>query len=240
MPRASNIRWRKSDAEKLSRAVGQFNAKRTRVLKKDPAMVAFQPERENVKELRELIQTRADFNRILARLKRYTKKGSEALVNVPGSDVITTKFALAEVTRNLRTKRTRNERIKKELNLGPTTGTMGTIKELNLNDSQIDLKKVPQSKWGDYVKLSEKKLLDSYEYEKQLIYRDNFIKGLNKVFGSKGDQLVEKIKTVPLPIIIEWLQDAVLNLDYVYGAEAIEVRLENFTASLEGFLGGWE
>lgn len=45
MPKQYNIKWRKSDREKISKTVRKFNAKITRTLKKHPEFAPYLPEK---------------------------------------------------------------------------------------------------------------------------------------------------------------------------------------------------
>lgn len=83
MSKPRSIRWRPSDEEELRKAVKNFNAKLSRLAKKDPQKAAALPERASVKQLRELIHTRQDLNREINSLRRFSKKGAEEIVIAP-------------------------------------------------------------------------------------------------------------------------------------------------------------
>ncbi len=70
------IRWQKSDSEELNRAVKNFNAKITRIEKKNPELKNALPEKVSAKQLKELINTRQDLKRELNALKRFTDKNN--------------------------------------------------------------------------------------------------------------------------------------------------------------------
>lgn len=75
MARKPKIRWRKSDEEELKRVVKNFNAKISRLEKKDPKNKNALPQRITQKELKDMIVTRQDYNREIKSLKRFTKRG---------------------------------------------------------------------------------------------------------------------------------------------------------------------
>lgn len=101
MARRSNIRWREADEKELRRVVKNFNAKITRLEKKDPKNSAALPERVSAAQLRDMIETRQDLNRELNALRRFSERGAEEIVTVPGSDytLTLTKWQKKEMTR---------------------------------------------------------------------------------------------------------------------------------------------
>ena len=88
MSRKYNIRWSAADDAELKRVVKNFNAKLTRLAKKDPQSAAALPERVSAAQLRDMIITRDDLNRELNALRRFTdpKRKLHELVDVPGND----------------------------------------------------------------------------------------------------------------------------------------------------------
>ena len=73
MSKNYKIRWKQDDEKRLAKAVKNFNAKRTRLIKKDPNMEYVLPEKANTKKLKDLIATRQDLNREIKSLERFTK-----------------------------------------------------------------------------------------------------------------------------------------------------------------------
>ena len=55
MSKRYNIKWRQDDSERLTKAVKNFNAKITRLEKKNPENKNALPERVSAKQLKELI-----------------------------------------------------------------------------------------------------------------------------------------------------------------------------------------
>lgn len=86
MPRKYNIRWSEADEAELKRVVKNFNAKLTRLEKKDPQNKSALPERVSAAQLRELIETRQDLNRELNALRRFSERGAEEIVHLPDND----------------------------------------------------------------------------------------------------------------------------------------------------------
>lgn len=101
MSKQYNIRWTDSDNAELRKAVKNFNAKITRLEKKNPKEKHLLPERVNMKELKQLIDTRQDLKREMNALRRFTKRGAEQIVELPDNDynTKTTKWQKEEMTR---------------------------------------------------------------------------------------------------------------------------------------------
>ena len=85
MSRKYNIRWSEADDKELKRVVKNFNAKLGRLAKKDPENKDALPERISAAQLKEMIQTRQDLNRELNSLRRFSQKGAEEIIDVPGN-----------------------------------------------------------------------------------------------------------------------------------------------------------
>lgn len=97
MPKSNNINWRIQDEEELRRVARNFNDKLQRLNKKNPQNQNIYPKfynkatgdfesRITINMLKDTIQTRADFNRTLNMLKRFSKKGAETIVDAPGNE----------------------------------------------------------------------------------------------------------------------------------------------------------
>ena len=101
MSRKYNIRWGEADEAELKRVVKNFNAKLTRLEKKDPKNANALPERISAAQLRDMIETRQDLNRELNALRRFSERGAEELVEVPDNDynLKITKWQKKEMTR---------------------------------------------------------------------------------------------------------------------------------------------
>lgn len=74
MSKKFKIRWQDNDDRELAKTVKNFNAKISRIEKKNPELKNALPERASVKQLKELINTRQDLKRELNALKRFTDR----------------------------------------------------------------------------------------------------------------------------------------------------------------------
>lgn len=110
MSKAYNIRWRDSDIEELNRVVKNFNNKVRYWEKKGQDTL---PETQSVRDIRETIQTRQDYNRVLNSLKRFSKRGAEEVVaNKHGVETTNwhlKEYSIARSTRNRMTNQRKKE-----------------------------------------------------------------------------------------------------------------------------------
>ena len=128
MSRKYSIRWREADEKELQRVVKNYNAKLTRLAKKDPEIKNALPERVSAAQLRDMIETRQDLNRELNALRRFSQKGAEELVEVPDNDynLKITKWQKEEINRRVGViNRTRAQRLKKMQETEATQGGKG-------------------------------------------------------------------------------------------------------------------
>ena len=97
MSRQYNIKWREQDEKELRRVARNFNDKLRREIKKSPQNRGILPQfynesseqfesRITMDMLHNLIETRADYNRIVNMLKRFSKRGAEEIVDAPDNE----------------------------------------------------------------------------------------------------------------------------------------------------------
>lgn len=206
MSKSYNIRWTDADNKELRRVVKNFNAKISRLEKKNPELKNALPERASVKAIKELVSTRNDLKRELNSLQRFSKKGSETIVVAPGNEYNTkiTKWQRTEMNRraaviNRKREKRRNDLFNKELTsrgepLGYTAGQLGMgkiasnelkpIKAFTPSMSKADLKK----KFETLVKESQ----DNYWMKKELQLKESYMKTLLQNFSPEDVEEVAK------------------------------------------------
>ena len=104
MSKSYNIRWKPDDNQELRKAVKNFNAKISRLEKKNPQIKNSLPEKVSVRELKGLIDTRQDLKREINALKRFSKRGAEQLVSAPNNqndNIKITKWQKEEMNRRI-------------------------------------------------------------------------------------------------------------------------------------------
>lgn len=238
MPRQYNIKWRNKDKTRLSNTVRQFNAKITRMLKKNPELAPYLPERLTVQGLRDKIQTRQDFNREIKSARRFLKPGAETPVT-SATGIRTTRWEKREIGIKVGViNRRRNRELKK---MNPTTekGTMGTIRENNLRPKKYDIDKIKVSDWDMFVYGVEKQIMSGYTAQKNELYKQNFIKAVKTAFGSKGTEIVEMAQSIPADILVElYYNDPVLQVEFIYNPLEMQIKIDNIVEHLEPYAYG--
>ena len=174
----SLIRFRRSDAGKLSYAVRKFNEK---IRELEGLEREFAPEEVNYKKLKENIISRREFNRVLKSLQRFTRKGQEDIVKLDSGENIS-KWEKHEI--NLASKRATKmltveymKEVQKPVNVfGMKNDRISQI-EATLNS--ID--KLEKSRGNIFKKIKERifKLgVTDKELKKAVIFKENFLKGM--------------------------------------------------------------
>ena len=109
MSKRYNIKWSENDEKELKRLVKNFNAKITRLNKKDNEVRGYLPQKVSYAQLRDSVQTRSDLNIAKRKLESFTKKGSEKLVST-GKGLTMTKW---EKQQGRQTKQRFNKKLRK-------------------------------------------------------------------------------------------------------------------------------
>lgn len=238
MPRQYNIKWRNKDKTLLSNTVRQFNAKITRMLKKNPELAPYLPERLTVQGLRDKIQTRQDFNREIKSARRFLKPGAETPVT-SATGIRTTRWEKREIGIKVGVINQRRNRELKKMNPTTEKGTMGTIRENNLRPKKYDIDKIKASDWDMFVYGVEKQIMSGYTAQKNELYKQNFIKAVKTAFGSKGTEIVEMAQSIPADILVElYYNDPVLQVEFIYNPLEMQIKIDNIVEHLEPYAYG--
>lgn len=209
MPRQYKIRWNENDEKELKRVVKNYNAKVNRLKKSaDKQTKAALPENITVKQLKELVNTRADLKRELNSLKRFSKRGSEEIVDVPGNDynLKTTRWQKNEMSRRAATiNRVRAKRRKEfaEIEMtdrgkkvGYTRGAlgMGRAEEKSLEPIKPFTPKMGRADFNMKNKILLKESQSTYWNERDELMKQNYIKSLKENFNENDiKDVVENI-----------------------------------------------
>lgn len=141
MSKQYKIKWRIQDERELAVVARDFNRKLGRLIDADPKNKSVLPQFYNpltqqleseitVSTLKELITTRADYNRYVNMLKRFLKEGAEEIVDAPSNEygTKTTKWHINEMRRLASyTNKRKKERLKsfEELEMEGGEGELG-------------------------------------------------------------------------------------------------------------------
>lgn len=194
MSKYHKIRWTQTDSQELTRAVRNFNAKVNRLVKQNPQLKNILPEKVQIGQLKELINTRQDLKREINSLRRFSKRGAEEIVSVPESDynLKTTKWQKSEINRRVGIINRRRQRRLEEIQdiemtsrgelLGYTRGQlgMGKMTEISLRPMNGFTRSMGQSdlrhKWRAILTESQSDYFTKRDYD----LRDNYLKGIKE------------------------------------------------------------
>lgn len=228
MPRQSQIKWRKSDEQELKRLVRNFNAKISRIVKKDPSLAEYMPNRIKVAEVKNNIETRQDFNRELNSMKRFLKRGNEDIVISKGG-IKTTKWEKNEVAIQVATinrRRTVKRKALEELeatsrgeSLGMTRKQMNSIRLNELNPKTFNFDKISKYEWEKYKANVYRQSRPNFQDEADVSLRKNYIRGLYEVFGETDEvkDLINQIESMSIKDFIEqFYKEQEATIDFIY------------------------
>lgn len=212
MSRRYNIKWTEADQKELARTVKNFNAKISRLEKKNPEIANYLPERVTQKELKDLIKTRQDLNREINALQRFSRKGAEKIVEIPDTDynIKTTKWQLTETNRRVgiinRARANRREMIEnldmssrgEKLGYKKRDAGMGTANENQLKPMNVSTHKMTQTGWKIKWKSARKESSSVYWDDREQLLKDNYIKSIRENFNEDDvKDLIESIEKTP-------------------------------------------
>ena len=237
-----------------------FNDKLRREIKKSPENKNILPQfyNENTDQfesrismamLHDLIKTRADYNRMLNMLKRFSVRGAEKIVDAPNNDygTRTTKWQKQEMGRMVGiVNRKRRERLDK-LNLVEMMNSQGTLgytlgqmfgmgfasknklsptKAFTPSQSQTDLKYKMRGL------LSESKT--TYHQDRDALLKENYIRTLQENYKAKDIQdVISKIRSMNSDAFILKFEAKGDAFEFAYPPD--EEQYQNYLSELKGY-----
>lgn len=231
MSKKYNIKWTEDDSKELARTVKNFNAKISRLEKKNPAIKNTLPEKVSVKEMKELIDTRQDLKRELNSLKRFTQRGSEQLVTVPDNDynLQITKWQKNEMTRRAgvinRKRKVRLQEISdiemtsRGEKLGYTRGQLGMGKadEVALSPINAFTPKMTRTSLRKKFEVLKKESQSTYWRKRELQLMENYKNSLLRNFkASDVEEIINVINDMDFKEFYKIYQGEGGNFENVY------------------------
>ena len=215
MARNPNINWRDKDLKEMQRIVKNYNAKISRLEKKNPDIKQYLPERVSMKSLKSNIETRKEFNRELNSLKRFSKNGVEKIVETP-KGLKLTEYEIKEVKNKVRIVNIKRTAERKKLGFSPERGTMGQISERGLQPKNFSLNKTPKE-WERYLRSLKKELSSNFKQDQLEKYKENYLKGITNNFGTKGEELATYLENIDAETLYNnAVADSLLTIDFIY------------------------
>lgn len=219
MPRRNKIRWRESDAEKLRKAVKNFNARVAYVLKTNehaktldakPDDLAkgdfYIPNKQKYNDVLASIETRKDFNRVIKSLERFNAKTSKPVKTERSANM--SKYLYDEARYKQQALRPiMDEEAKRIAALetkiaGEPTGNtrkMGDIKKHQTRAHERNVKNLSKRDLPIFFKNLDNLLNAQYRKEQREMMRENYIKGLTlNGFLDENPEIEEYIRGVDI------------------------------------------
>ena len=231
MSKYHKINWRESDLQELSRTVKNFNAKISRLAKKNPEILQALPEKVKVNDLKQLITTRQDLKREINALKRFSKRGAEKIVIADGTDeeLKITRWQRTEMNRRVGIiNRRRKARLEELTNLemksrgealGYTRGQlgMGRATEVSLSPMNAFTRRMNRRdlkmKWQVILRESQ----SEYFTEKDYRLRNNFVKALEQNFNPNDiKDLTDEIMNMNIKEFLQKFEEEGGTMEFAY------------------------
>lgn len=224
MPKQYNIKWRGSDTTALQRAVKNFNAKLTRLIAKNPSNVRYYPEKVSIRDIKSRIATRADFNREINKLSRFSLRGAEKLTTTP-TGVKLTKYERKEI--GIMTgviNRKRKQEIER-LGLTLEKGLKTQVKKQSLTPKKR-LETVQPRDFEKFVESLEKEMASTFNKQQKEKYVSNYFKGLyNQLGAERANKIVSLLEQQSPDFIVDnSLGNPFLTIDFIYDPHEAETR----------------
>lgn len=263
MSRQSNIKWRIQDERELAQVARDFNRKLSRLIDANPANASIYPKFYNpatqqleseisISNLKELITTRADYNRYVNMLKRFLREGAEDIVDAPGNDygTKTTRWHIQEMNRlkgNVNRKREARLEEFKAIEMTSSEGSLG----YSLGDrfgmglasrSQLSPTKAftPSQGQADInFKLSSlmKQSKSSYYRDKVQILKDNYIRELERNYNRRDvSGVIDVINKMDNELFVLKFEAHGDKMELVYPPEK---GTPEYQANVEELVGYW-
>lgn len=200
-----------------------------------PEIASIQPEiisaKEIIPELKNL--PRSEFNRVIAKYKRYMRRGAEGIYTTK-QGVNTTIWQKNEIDIAFRTiNRRRNIERKKHM---PSTykGTMGSEKELNLRPRKNTVQSILPKNWKDFVTGIERQVISENPTAKYSQYKANYLKAVENILGINSP-VYKQIESMSAEQVVNaYYSNPILQLSFVYDPiEQGEIEVEILEALAE-------
>ena len=262
MSKSNNIKWRVQDEEELRRVARNFNDKLRRLVKKSPENKNILPQfynektqefesRITISTLKDLIQTRADYNRQLNMLKRFSKRGAEEIVEAPDNiyGTRTTKWQKQETARLASLiNRKRQERLDKlnivemmnsEGKLGYTLGQMFGMGLASVNKLQ-PTKAFTQAQTQTDLKYKMRALMQEartrYHQDRDQLLKNNYIKALVENYNEADiSDVITSIRNMDNNLFVLKFEARGDKFEMAYPPDRNSEEYRNYVSELKGY-----
>lgn len=196
---AGSIRWSRKDYTALGKAVSSFNKKINELEQEGRKL--YLPNLLDYKEVKEGILTRKELNRTINALKRFQKEGAEDIYKTQGGELLT-KWEYKEL-KNLQ-RSARNNLNREIAGLRLEGQPFPSSEEINLRYTLKNIKKLDTAEKSEFQRIKSRiEFVGSsdYEYKKALIWKENYMKTIERYSNYRGyDKLMKVLKKYQNPI----------------------------------------
>ena len=229
MARTHDIRWTESDLAEYNRRRKNFNAKRQRLLKKDPTIADFLPEAMTIDK----IKTRKDFNLFLKDSDDFLKRGSEVETEYHGLQVPT--FFKDLMNRRIRSQNARRAHQRKQLSAEGGTATLKNEAELAKFNIVEPIK---PEQIGKIFQGLDRRTYDSSSAKTDELYKQNYFKAVREELGHYGNDIIDLLQGVSGSTMLDGLRtDMSLEIKFVYETQAQAELAKYILRAWKKFLG---
>lgn len=262
MPKQTNIKWRVEDEQELRRVARNFNAKLRREIKNAPQNKNILPQfynestdqfesRITIQTLKDSIKTRQDFNRMINMLKRFSRRGAEEIVELPGNEyrTKTTKWQKQEMARMVGiVNRKRQERLDRlnvvemmnsEGKLGYTLGQMfgmGLASVNKLSPTRAFTRSQSQKDVNYKMRSLINESKTSYYKDRDQLLKDNYIRALTENYNEVDIRdVISAIRTMDPDLFVLKFEARGDKFEMAYPPSRGSEEYENFVSELKGY-----
>lgn len=233
---------RGSTQSKLAKEVKAFNAKRARIIKKNPDAVNYLPNKQSVKQLRTLIANRNDERRIIRSLEAFRKEDAQT-PQITKSGVKTTKWQINELKKQTRLlNKRRAERLaeleEKRKNLPYHTDRLEVLALKPRKETAYDYKR--KADWDKFVELTMEEVSGNFDKIVAERYKQNYLVALESEFTfpdldvSRLRGIIERLP--PEKFIEAYKADPRLELKFMYNAIEQQEKFDYVVEAWESIL----
>jgi len=186
LPKQSKIKWRQQDYLNLGKAVAGFNRKINLLNTEERKL--YLPEIQNYYTVKENISSRAELNRVINSLKRFSKAGAESIYTTDAGEELT-KWEYRELTRQRAIAKRRLTMEMRELEITPletgfTRVQMGSEEYKKAKAQLESLEKLDKLRGNEFRRVANRiKALGTADYnlQKAEVYRNNVMEELENL-----------------------------------------------------------
>lgn len=171
--------------------------------------------------------TRADFNRTIKSLQRYSgTKGSER-ARVTNGGVTTTKWQLDQMRYDLRYINNRREKKKQALNAQPGSGMVYRLADENLYPIKDNSQRANLNDFLKFARMLEEKLFNESDPVSLQRYHENLLTAIELQFG-KGSSVYKIVEGMSDAAVfnLSWNFSEKFNFDYIYDSNISMIERE--------------